>query len=274
MKRFYSIVLSALLMCGCGSQVAKQTIEQYNEVFAKVIELEKVVNQSDWKSFDGTQIREIYNVGKDLYYDYNPMDLTVEQIAACDALKARIAKLREDIVLRAEAEISDFKITPYSCEDKLFEKTEVFPVYLKRGEKLRWSVSGTQPIVVKISNADSRKVVKTYSGKSKVKDSLSINNTAIYLVEVNPKGTQYISYDINYKITEISRLTDATKVLAEQVESTKGAFGAVGVTGVKMHNCFEQPRKFTLRGQLKAAFLGSAKALVPVQVPAGTTDIL
>jgi hypothetical protein len=274
MKRFYGVVLSALLMCGCGSQVAKQTIEQYNEVFAKVIELEKVVNQSDWKSFDGTQIREIYNVGKDLYYDYNPMDLTVEQIAACDALKARIAKLREDIVLRAEAEISDFKITPYSCEDKLFEKTEVFPVYLKKGEKLRWSVSGTQPIVVKISNADSRKVVKTYSGKSKVKDSLSINNTAIYLVEVNPKGTQYISYDINYKITEISRLTDATKVLAEQVESTKGAFGAVGVTGVKMHNCFEQPRKFTLRGQLKAAFSGSAKALVPVQVPAGTTDIL
>ncbi|MBQ2419564.1 MAG: hypothetical protein II281_07140 [Alistipes sp.] len=202
------------------------------------------------------------------------MDLTVEQIAACDALKARIAKLREDIVLRAEAEISDFKITPYSCEDKLFEKSEVFPVYLKRGEKLRWSVSGTQPIVVKISNADSRKVVKTYSGKSKVKDSLSINNTAIYLVEVNPKGTQYISYDINYKITDISRLTDATKVLAEQVESTKGAFGAVGVTGVKMHNCFEQPRKFTLRGQLKAAFSGSAKALVPVQVPAGTTDIL
>ena len=36
----------------------------------------------------------------------------------------------------------------------------------------------------------------------------------------------------------------------------------------------EEPRKFTLRGQLKAVFSGSAKALVAVQVPTGTTDIL
>ena len=41
-----------------------------------------------------------------------------------------------------------------------------------------------------------------------------------------------------------------------------------------MHKCFEEPRKFTLRGQLKAAFSGNSKALVAVQVPAGTTDIL
>ena len=41
-----------------------------------------------------------------------------------------------------------------------------------------------------------------------------------------------------------------------------------------MQKCFEEPRKFTLRGQFKAAFSGSAKALVAVQVPAGTTDIL
>ena len=41
-----------------------------------------------------------------------------------------------------------------------------------------------------------------------------------------------------------------------------------------MAKCFDEPRKFTLRGQLKAAFSGSAKALVAVQVPTGATDIL
>ena len=41
-----------------------------------------------------------------------------------------------------------------------------------------------------------------------------------------------------------------------------------------MHKCFEEPRKFTLRGQLKAVFSGNSKSLVAVQVPAGTTDIL
>ncbi|MCQ2369125.1 MAG: hypothetical protein MJ007_01445, partial [Paludibacteraceae bacterium] len=41
-----------------------------------------------------------------------------------------------------------------------------------------------------------------------------------------------------------------------------------------MKNLFEEPKKFTLRGQLKAAFSGSARALVAVQIPSGATDIL
>jgi hypothetical protein len=80
--------------------------------------------------------------------------------------------------------------------------------------------------------------------------------------------------DINYKVTEMARLTAATPIKMEQVECNKGDFGAVAVPGVSMRKAFEQPRKFTLRGQLKAAFSGSAIALVAVQVPAGATDIL
>ena len=41
-----------------------------------------------------------------------------------------------------------------------------------------------------------------------------------------------------------------------------------------MQNIFEEPRKFTLRGQLKSAFSGSSIAMVPVIIPAGTTDVL
>ena len=44
--------------------------------------------------------------------------------------------------------------------------------------------------------------------------------------------------------------------------------------GIEMHKCFDEVRKFTLRGQLKATFSGSAKALVAVQIPTGATDIL
>lgn len=39
-----------------------------------------------------------------------------------------------------------------------------------------------------------------------------------------------------------------------------------------MHNVFEEPRKFTLRGQIKAAFSGSSRAIVALKVPRGTTD--
>ena len=41
-----------------------------------------------------------------------------------------------------------------------------------------------------------------------------------------------------------------------------------------MKNLLEEPRKFTLRGQLKAMFSGAYRGVVAVEVPAGATDIL
>jgi hypothetical protein len=263
-----------VLLSSCTNKATNATIEEYNQVFERVMTLEQTINQVDWATLSGDKIAEIYNIGQELYYDYNPMDLTPEQSAACEALKERINKLRADIATRAEQQISNFKISPWVYEDQLFEKSETFPVYLQRGEKLRWKIAGEKPITVKVCNADSRKVLKTYSGRSTIKDSLTISNTAIYFIEVNPNSVQYIDLDINYKINEMSRLRAATPVNKEDVECNKGDFGAKPIKGVSLHKCFEEPRKFTLRGQFKAAFSGSAKALVAVQVPTGTTDIL
>lgn len=267
-------ILVVAFLSSCTNKATNATIEEYNQVFERVMTLEQTINQVDWATLSGDKIAEIYNIGQELYYDYNPMDLTPEQSAACEALKERIKKLRADIATCAEQQISNFKISPWVYEDQLFEKAETFPVYLQRGEKLRWKIAGEKPITVKICNADSRKVLKTYSGRSTVKDSLTISNTAIYFIEVNPNSVQYIDLDINYKINEMSRLRAATPVNKEDVECNKGDFGAKPIKGVSLQKCFEEPRKFTLRGQFKAAFSGSAKALVAVQVPAGTTDIL
>ena len=117
-------------------------------------------------------------------------------------------------------------------------------------------------------------IIHTYTGKTVIADSLEIQNTAIYFLEIVPGGTQYVDLDINYKVKEFSRLRNATPIKAEQVECSKGDFGAVAVSGVRMQNIFEEPRKFTLRGQLKSAFSGSSIAMVPVIIPAGTADIL
>ena len=261
-------------LCGCVSETAKQTIEEYNRMFEKVATLEQLVQTTDFSTLTGEEIVTLYNTGNELYYDYNPMDLKEEQKTACEVLKARVAKLRVEIPTKAKAEIPNFKITPWPAGDKLFEKTETFPVYLKRGEKLRWTFIALKPMNVKVIDYNSRTTLKAYAGRQSVEDSLSIEHDAIYLIEVNPLGTQYIDMDVNYKIKDITRLTAATSIKMEQVECNKGDFGAVAVPGVSMRKAFEQPRKFTLRGQLKAAFSGSAIALVAVQVPAGATDIL
>ena len=275
-KRKLSLLslLSVVLLCSCMSETAKQTIEEYNRMFEKVQTLEQLVATTDFNTLSGEEIVALYHTSNELYYDYNPMDLKEEQKVACEVLKARVAKLRVEIPTKAKAEIPNFKITPWPAGDKLFEKTETFPVYLKRGEKLRWAFTAQKPMTVKVIDYNSRTTLKTYSNRQLVEDSLTIEHDAIYLVEVNPLGTQYVDMDVNYKIKDINRLTAATPIKIEQVECNKGDFGAVAVPGVSMRKTFEEPRKFTLRGQLKAAFSGSAIALVAVQIPAGATDVL
>lgn len=275
MRRLFIISVLLLLVTSCEQyKLRKQTMAEYSALFTKVQDLEQMLNTSNLKSFSGEELIAIHDIGMELYYDFNPLGLKPDQIAACEVLKERVMSLKNEIISKTEAEVADFKISPYVMDDLLFEKTHTYPVYLLKGEKLRWKINAQKPMTVKLCNADARTVIKTYTGKISVVDSLEIQNTAIYFLEIIPGGTQYIGLDINYKVKELARLRNATPIKTEQIDCSKGDFGAVAVPGVKMQNIFEDPRKFTLRGQLKSAFSGSSIAMVPIIIPAGTTDIL
>ena len=267
-------VLAVILLSGCTSKTAKKTLEEYNQVYERITTLEQIVNQADWDLMSGDGLTKIYDENQELYYDYNPMDLKPEQVTACEKLKKRVNKLRAEITAKIRRLIVNSKISAWEQNGLLLENTETFPVYLQRGEKLRWNITSEKPITVKLCNADSRNVLETYTGKSAVIDSITIANTAIYYIEVNPNGVQYIDLDINYKVNELSRFNTVTPVKKEEIECDKTDFCAKPIKGVSLQKCFDEPRKFTLRGQLKAAFSGSSKALIAVQIPAGATDIL
>lgn len=275
MKRLFLFSVIFLAVTACNQyRLRKQTMSEYTTIFDKVQELERTIVATDFKTLSGEDLNAIYEIGGELYYDFNPLGLKPDQLAACEALKVRVKELKLEIMEKSEAEIIDFKISPYLMEDALLEKPQSYPVYLLKGEKLRWKINAQKPMTVKLCNADSRTVIKTYTGKTVIADSLEIQNTAIYFLEIIPGGTQYVDLDINYKVKEFARLRNAIPIKAEQVDCSKGDFGAVAVSGVKMQNVFEEPRKFTLRGQLKSAFSGSSIAMVPIIIPAGTTDIL
>ena len=274
MNRIILFAIIAVFLSACTSKVAKTTIEEYNQVFGQVLMLEKLIAQTEFGSLSAEKITEMNRIGKELYYDYNPMDLTPEQVSSCEALKERVNKLRNDIIALTANEIGSLRITPWHYDELLLEQPQAYPVYLQKGERLHWSITASKPVTVQVYNADSRSVLKTCKGKSVVEDSLVVENSAIYLIDVNPQGTQYIGLDINYKVNDMSRLGNPVPIKVEQAECLKGSFGAKAVSGISMTKCFDEPRKFTLRGQFKAAFSGSTKALVAVQVPAGATDIL
>lgn len=279
MKRFaktwLAVVVAAILpsLSGCNS-AATATLAEYNATYEKVQELEKMIATTDLATFTPDKLRAIHEVGSELYYNFNPMDLKPEQITACEMLKTRVDALREQIKSKAEEALNECYVSAHELSDALIESAQTYPVYLHKGEKLSVTASSSKTFTLKVSNASSRTVLKSLAGKSSAKVEMDIHNTAIYIVEVIPAATQYIDLAVRYKVADISRLTTPTYIYSEQVECDKGDFGAKGVPGISMRKCFEEPRKFTLRGQLKAAFSGSAKALVAVQVPAGTTDIL
>lgn len=274
MSRLILFTIIAVFLSGCTNNVAKRTVDEYNEMFECVMSLEKQMSQTDFQALSASEIVELNEVGKELYYDYNPMDLTPEQVSLCEALKERVNKLRNHIITLTANEIDNFKVTSQHYDELLLSQPQAFPVYLQKGEKLHLNITASKPMTVRVHNADSRSVLKTYKGKSAITDSLVLENSAIYLIDIDPQGTQYIGLDINYAVNDMSRLGGATPIKEEQIECGKGDFGAKSVTGINMIKCFEEPRKFTLRGQLKAAFSGGSKALVAVQVPTGATDIL
>ena len=275
MKRLVLFLLVLLAATSCGGYGSKsQALEEYDQIFAQVQELESLLRTADFAEMSAESLVSTYESAKELYYDFNPMGLEANQIVACEALKSRVLAIRDELVAKCETHIASLRISSYKTEDTLLEKTESYPVYLKKGERLYWSVAAEKPIDVKLCNADAKTVVKAYNGKSRVIDSLVVPNTAIYFLEVNPRGTQYLDIDLSYKVNELARATEPTTIHAEQVECSKGDFGAIAVPGLETQRCFEEPRKFTLRGQLKAAFSGNSKALVAVKVPTGATDIL
>ena len=274
MCRIISLMLLVAFLFGCTSKQENQTLEEYNQMFEQVITLEKQISQTDFHTLSGEEIAEMNKIGKELYYDYNPMGLTPEQLSSCEALKARVNKLRNDLITLTTNEITNCKITPWHYDELLLSQSQTYPVYLQKGEKLYWNITAPKSIVVQLCNADSRSVLKKYKGNSVVNDSLVVENTAIYYIEINPQGTQYIGLEISYKVNDMSRLGNATPIKVDNIECGKADFGAKSVSGISMIKCFDEPRKFTLRGQLKAAFSGSSKALVAVQIPTGATDIL
>lgn len=274
MKKWIFVILTFALLCGCSGGGNKALLDEYNEVLGRVRELEKVVETEDWSALSADQLKEIHALSQELYYDYNPMDLSPEQVSACEALKGRVKHLREQIVNKCGETVNGFKVAAFNFSDKLIEGEQTYPVYVKKGETLHVSASSQHPFTLKISNVNSRATIKSFPSKTSVEHSIEVQNTAIYVVEVIPTKAQYLDLEVKYQITDMSRLEEPTEIEQEQIECAKGDFGAKGVPGLSMNKCFEEPRKFTLRGQLKAAFSGNSKGLIAVQVPAGATDIL
>ena len=288
MKHLHSSIafLCAVSLMGCGGGTGKteqgmdsQTAEQYAAVSQTAQQTQQLLDdlQTDCRhgrTLSAKQITSLCALNEQLVFDYNPATQDSAANAQCKNLSRQIDDLHNSVNELVETQTPNIFVSVHRKPQELLETTQNYPIYLERGDRLLYHIETEKPADVRIYNADSHQLLKTYTGKTLVRDSVNISFSAIYLVQVTPKTRQYAGIKIGYKTQDVSRLAGTKQVRVDSVDAQKGDFLAAPVRGIKMTNLFDDPRKFTLRGQLKAAFSGSYRAIVALQVPAGATDVL
>ena len=279
--RIIVFAVSLLVLVGCqyGNKVSdnepkmsEKALLLYNKAETKVSDLEQRIGMLG-KGTDRQTFTSVLSDAKKLTFDFDSTGMNRDAIEKCKALQQRIEEVQKTAIVKTESYILQSNALVYQGHDVLLEKMAEYPVYLEKGDRLYYEISLQSAIPVKIYNMDTGSTIKTYN-KSSIKDSLVVAYPGIYLLEIKPDVSQYASIDISYHTDNIDRIYNPKSVRTETISCSNGEFRAYGIKGVKMQNLFEEPRKFTLRSQLKSAFSGSSIALVPINVPAGATDIL
>lgn len=276
-----AILLTLLLCSGCkkeqitneGVMLSEREAYRYDKALKEIEQVESLCEQVS-QTPSAKAITSLLEQAKGLKYEYNEDGMNLATIKHCDSLKLRIENCRQHAVELAEQTVLTIgQINVVNVREQALSEKTYYPVYLKKGELLFCKIEASSALTAKLYNADTESSIKSYT-KSNISDSVVIKNTGIYLLEVTPKSKQYVSISLGVRPLEGSAMQNRPTIISKQVECKKGDLGAVSAPGITMRKCFEEPRKFTLRGQIKAAFSGSSKAVVAVQVPAGTTDIL
>ena len=277
-KFIFSIICGiSILVTACGSSsngkpMSAAQLAEHNETVAKVQQVENLLDVVP--NMEADDILQLSHLADQLCYTYNAEGLDSASIANCQALQQRIEQLKQTIHQTIKDNLHNIPVSVVNDDDCLVEKKTAYPVYLKRGEKLHVNIKTKRSATLKVYNYNSHSTLKTLTDKTAFNFDMEIENTAIYLVELNPgTSSQYASIHITYTTNQLDRLTPVT-VNERTVEAKSGDFRAWPVKGVKMRNILDEPRKFTLRGQLKAMFSGSYRGVVGIDVPTGATDIL
>lgn len=288
MKRFLLLFALALAMFSCGSaphsdsdEGTSREMDEAQQFVNDVADRIDMAQQSLQQYSDDKTVENLVKLQEqvqEMNLDYADLDFTEDQRYEMRCAQKRMDSVKRTLQSFVEAEIPSLRVVDYEFEDNLVEdgKTQSYPFYVQKGDSAFYSVNLSAPGTVRLYNADTHKLMKTIQQKSNVSSSFVAPNAAVYLLEVSCKGSHYEDVYIAQSSNNMEHLLNHKTVKTELVDAQKGDFRASSVKGIEMRNVFDEPRKFTLRGQLKIVFAGGNgdRAVVAVPVPSGATDIL
>lgn len=253
-----------------------------NEPYKKEYQNAKETLNALEKSVEGVtgttnkrEVKDILDRLDRLEFDYDVDDVRRDETKAeYEKLSSDIRAAKEDIPQRIEDTFKGMYFVIFNKSDYLMESTEAITLHASKGDTIVFNLECESPSDVKWYNADARKLLKSFPGKTTINETFVAPNTAIYIFEVNPRETQYVDMFVGVEITSLQQVLDFKTVETEMVSCGKTDFRAVPIEAIRTREIFEEPRQHTLRSQLKSVFSGGDRALVAVEIPTGTTDIL
>ena len=270
--------ITALPSCGGGASENEEEQDGIEAAITKSndnLELLELYLQQYRSSGKQEDLEKVLAQMEESVFEYDEDGLTVEEKKLCMQQKLNAEKKVGAVRDILSSVTSHTWITISKKADYLMNKgAEVFPIHARKGDRLKISITSGDRFTMNLYNAESHRTLRTLAKKTTVEDSLDVQNTAFYLVEVVPTVNQYIDLTIKAQSSDLSSLNKEQQITVQEVPAQKGDFMAKRLDGVEMQNLFEEPRKFTLRGALKAAFSGSRRALVALQVPTGAKDVM
>lgn len=272
-KLFYTFLLLAVV--GCGNNPNKKFQDEIDRT-AVLLDDAYIKLKSYSLTHEAEDYLSLADICNGLSCQYDPDEIEDREFRIrYFEHKFKVDSLRLGIMDILNEGLEDIELHVYDRKDYLMEGiSESFVVYLDAGETVNYDFSGELPLAVKFYNANTYRLLKSFPVKSEISGTFTAENKGVYMFEITPSGRQYADIFIRKNVLCIEDLTNPCKVKTEIVEGRKGDFRSVAVKGIEMKDIFEEPRKFTLRGQIKSAFSGSSRAVVALKLPAGTTDLL
>lgn len=280
----------SFFMVSCGEDANEET-QEMDENYIEDVNEETQKMDENYISLKSEVVRlqaEVdglpYTVSSEEYFeivnDFNKLEIPYYDetdkatVKLYERLETDMKKLTQSIYAIFTPGKHDFVFNILNREDYLMGNAETLPVYLHKGETLVMEMDFEKKMSVVLYNNDSQSEMKRYKKVTEVRDSMTARYSAIYLIELLPNGRTYTNVSLTIKSEKGECISNPMQVSCNTEDCEKKDFRAVKIEGIEMNPLFEEPKKFTLRGQLKAMFSGSSRALVALQVPKGTKDLL
>lgn len=283
-------ILLLLLLCDCGK--GRQT----NVVEYKISEMEQLKYDNALKkledicersrvaaaSGDEAAMSDILDEIHSLKYDFNGDNMGEDYRQKCQALKERIASLKQhpemlfqddnQSVAGTSSKLKNLKGTLINRRGLKLPTAKRFPYYMNKGEKLYLKLSSQGSMKANMYNIYRQKCIRKWTVSNLMQDSVTIAESGIYMLELVPVYGE-VTANISMSYTGTGKGYHR-HVQEKIVKCGKGDFLASESDSIIISSVFKEPKSVGLRGNLKSMFSGKSRALVPVAVPAGCEVLL